>query len=161
MTGTPPYGNLPAAASLYRIVQDDHPPLPEGITPVRRPCQMIISSLMTHSHRPCPSKCAQALHELLLLCFQKDVDRRITADKLLKHPWIGAAKHRQHTTALSDVSTHHEVVVIFVLHLTWLARCTGGKQDRRTSHEARHGDSDSIDQTALAQAERGARGQCR
>ncbi len=109
------------------------------------PCQKSISSLMTHSHRPSPSKCAQALHELLLLCFQKDVDRRITADKLLKHPWIGAAKHRQHTTALSDVSTHHEVIVIFVLHLTWLARCTGGKQDRRTSHEARHGDSDSID----------------
>lgn len=43
----------------------------------------------------------QALHELLLLCFQKDVDRRITADKLLKHPWISAAQ--QHNTDLTDV----------------------------------------------------------
>ena len=37
VTGTPPYGNLPPAASLYRIVQDDHPPLPEGITDVLIP----------------------------------------------------------------------------------------------------------------------------
>lgn len=30
----PPYFELTAMAALFRIVQDDHPPLPERISPV-------------------------------------------------------------------------------------------------------------------------------
>jgi serine/threonine protein kinase len=35
-TGKPPYFELPFATALYKIYSDDHPPLPEGISTVRR-----------------------------------------------------------------------------------------------------------------------------
>lgn len=50
--------------ALFRIVQDDYPPLPEGISP--------------------------ALKDWLMQCFQKDPVLRITAEKLLTHKWIKA-----------------------------------------------------------------------
>jgi serine/threonine protein kinase len=62
LTGEPPYAAMTPTACLYRIVQDDHPPIPDGIS------------------RP--------LRDLLLQCFQKDVDRRITAARMLLHPWV-------------------------------------------------------------------------
>lgn len=49
-------------AALFRIVQDDYPPLPEGIS--------------------------QALRDFLLLCFQKEPTMRKGADRLLEHPWL-------------------------------------------------------------------------
>ena len=33
--GTPPYYNLSPMQALFRIVQDEHPPLPEGISGVK------------------------------------------------------------------------------------------------------------------------------
>ena len=36
ITGEPPYYDLAQMPALFRIVQDDHPPLPEGVSPVRR-----------------------------------------------------------------------------------------------------------------------------
>lgn len=35
LTTKPPYFDLAPMAALFRIVQDDHPPLPERISPVR------------------------------------------------------------------------------------------------------------------------------
>jgi hypothetical protein len=62
LTGQPPYFELDPMPALFRIVQDEHPPLPPGITSV---CE-----------------------EFLLLCFQKDVNLRSSATDLLKHAWI-------------------------------------------------------------------------
>ncbi|KXS19348.1 hypothetical protein M427DRAFT_143501, partial [Gonapodya prolifera JEL478] len=62
LNGEPPYYNLSPMSALFRIVQDDHPPLPEGISP--------------------------ALKDFLTHCFQKDCNLRVSARKLLKHPWI-------------------------------------------------------------------------
>jgi serine/threonine protein kinase len=38
LDGKPPYHNLSPMAALYRIVSEDHPPLPEGASPVSSPC---------------------------------------------------------------------------------------------------------------------------
>ena len=48
--------------ALFRIVQDDYPPLPEGVSP--------------------------ALRDFLLLCFKKEPMMRSSAAKLLEHPWL-------------------------------------------------------------------------
>ncbi|GET00056.1 cytokinesis protein sepH [Rhizophagus clarus] len=60
--GQPPYYNLDPMPALFRIVQDEHPPLPESASPV--------------------------VKDFLMQCFQKDGNLRISAKKLLKHPWI-------------------------------------------------------------------------
>jgi serine/threonine protein kinase len=52
--------------ALFRIVQDDSPPIPEGASP-------IVKDFMYH-------------------CFQKDANLRISAKKLLKHPWMVQAR---------------------------------------------------------------------
>jgi hypothetical protein len=62
LTGKPPYFDLAPMAALFRIVQDDYPPLPEGIS--------------------------QALRDFLLLCFQKEPTMRKGAERLLEHPWL-------------------------------------------------------------------------
>ncbi|TYZ66748.1 hypothetical protein PybrP1_001929 [[Pythium] brassicae (nom. inval.)] len=58
----PPYFDLAPMAALFRIVQDDHPPLPERISP--------------------------ALHDFIMKCFMKEPRLRSSADELLVHPWI-------------------------------------------------------------------------
>lgn len=62
ITGKPPYYDMQQMAALFRIVQDDHPPLPDDISP--------------------------SLVEFLLECFQKDPNRRIDAAGLLRHKWL-------------------------------------------------------------------------
>ncbi|TDZ15943.1 Cytokinesis protein sepH [Colletotrichum orbiculare MAFF 240422] len=62
LQGRPPYHNLAAMPALFAIVNDDHPPLPEGISPAAR--------------------------DFLMQCFQKDPNLRVTARKLLRHAWI-------------------------------------------------------------------------
>ena len=66
LDGKPPYHKLPPMHALFRIVNDDHPPLPEGASPVVR--------------------------DFLMQCFQKDPNLRVSARKLLKHPWIVNAR---------------------------------------------------------------------
>ena len=51
--------------ALFRIVQDDCPPIPEGASPI--------------------------VKDFLYHCFQKDCNLRISAKKLLRHPWMVAA----------------------------------------------------------------------
>ncbi|KAL2266281.1 hypothetical protein VTJ83DRAFT_5633 [Remersonia thermophila] len=62
LQGKPPYHNLAAMPALFAIVNDDHPPLPEGVSPAAR--------------------------DFLMQCFQKDPNLRVSARKLLRHPWI-------------------------------------------------------------------------
>lgn len=62
LTGKPPYADCNAMTALFRIVEDDSPPLPPNI-----------SSELTN---------------FLSLCFQKDPLKRQTAIELLSHPWI-------------------------------------------------------------------------
>ncbi|KAL8821207.1 MAG: hypothetical protein Q9223_000722 [Gallowayella weberi] len=66
LDGKPPYHKLQPMHALFRIVNDDHPPLPEGSSPVVR--------------------------DFLMQCFQKDPNLRVSARKLLKHPWIVNAR---------------------------------------------------------------------
>ncbi|KAI5479767.1 STE/STE11/cdc15 protein kinase [Pseudohyphozyma bogoriensis] len=66
LTGKPPYHFLDPLPALFRIVNDDCPPIPESASAGAR--------------------------DFLLQCFQKDRNLRIGARKLLRHPWIMAAK---------------------------------------------------------------------
>ena len=73
LTGEPPYFDLDPMPALFRIVQDDHPPLPTGISP--------------------------ACLDFLKSCFKKDPHFRATAEQLLSHPWIKNAKAEDITVA--------------------------------------------------------------
>ncbi|GLE02052.1 hypothetical protein PINS_up010890 [Pythium insidiosum] len=62
LTTKPPYFDLSPMQAMFRIVQDDHPPLPERISP--------------------------ALHDFIMKCFMKEPRLRSSADDLLVHPWL-------------------------------------------------------------------------
>lgn len=64
--GKPPYHKLQPMQALFRIVNDEHPPIPGSASP--------------------------ALREFLMECFQKNPTLRISAKRLLKHNWILSAK---------------------------------------------------------------------
>ncbi|KAF8949355.1 hypothetical protein BGZ47_005578 [Haplosporangium gracile] len=68
LDGEPPYHDLPPMGALYRIVQDDHPPIPEGVSAIVR--------------------------DFLMQCFQKDCNLRVSAKKLSKHPWIQMSRKK-------------------------------------------------------------------
>lgn len=68
LTGKPPYHFLDPMPALFRIVNDDCPPIPETASAVAR--------------------------DFLLQCFQKDSNLRVSARKLLRHPWMMAAKRQ-------------------------------------------------------------------
>lgn len=54
--------------ALFRIVQDDCPPIPDGASAV--------------------------VKDFLYHCFQKDPNLRVSAKKLLKHPWMAQARRQ-------------------------------------------------------------------
>ncbi|KAF1926106.1 uncharacterized protein M421DRAFT_68369 [Didymella exigua CBS 183.55] len=64
--GKPPYHKLQPMQALFRIVNDEHPPIPGSASPL--------------------------LREFLMECFQKNPTLRISAKRLLKHPWIMSVK---------------------------------------------------------------------
>ncbi len=68
VTGNPPYYDLPPMQALYRIVQDDHPPLPDTLSP--------------------------SLKDFLVHCFRKESVMRKSASELLEHPWL--VNHKAH-----------------------------------------------------------------
>jgi serine/threonine protein kinase len=68
LEGHPPYHTLDPMPALFRIVQDDCPPIPEGASPI--------------------------VKDFLYHCFQKDCNLRISAKKLLRHPWMAAARRQ-------------------------------------------------------------------
>ncbi|KAL7339601.1 kinase-like domain-containing protein [Rhodotorula toruloides] len=62
VSGRPPYADLVAMSAMFRIVEDDCPPLPDGIS--------------------------AELERFLLRCFRKNPQERPTADKLFEDPWL-------------------------------------------------------------------------
>lgn len=77
ITGKPPYHFLDPMPALFRIVNDDCPPIPETASAVVR--------------------------DFLLQCFQKDGNLRISARKLLRHPWMMAAKRQADQTKRDQI----------------------------------------------------------
>jgi serine/threonine protein kinase len=65
ITGKPPYSNLLAMTAMFKIVEDDMPPLPSG--------------------------CSPELADFLKLCFRKTPHKRPTAQELFQHRWL--SKH--------------------------------------------------------------------
>lgn len=68
LEGKPPYHFLDPMPALFRIVQDDCPPLPEGASPI--------------------------VKDFLVHCFQKDSNLRVSARKLCRHPWMMSARRQ-------------------------------------------------------------------
>ncbi|OXG28291.1 STE-group protein kinase [Cryptococcus neoformans Ze90-1] len=66
LEGKPPYGDLAPMQALWRIVQDESMRIPEGASPI--------------------------VKDFLYHCFQKDPNLRISAKKLLRHPWMLSVK---------------------------------------------------------------------
>nr|KIR47073.1 STE/STE11/CDC15 protein kinase [Cryptococcus bacillisporus CA1280] len=66
LEGKPPYGDLAPMQALWRIVQDESMRIPEGASPI--------------------------VKDFLYHCFQKDPNLRISAKKLLRHPWMLSIK---------------------------------------------------------------------
>ncbi|CAL5014372.1 unnamed protein product [Urochloa decumbens] len=62
LTCAPPYYDLQPMPALFRIVQDVHPPIPEGLSP--------------------------EITDFLRQCFQKDAMQRPDAKTLLMHTWL-------------------------------------------------------------------------
>ncbi|CAF2079260.1 unnamed protein product [Brassica napus] len=62
LTCVPPYFDMQPSAALYRIVQDDSPPIPDSLSP--------------------------DITDFLRQCFKKDSRQRPDAKTLLSHPWI-------------------------------------------------------------------------
>ena len=62
LQGRPPYSDLDSMSALFHIVDDEHPPFPDGASAAAR--------------------------DFLMRCFQKDPNLRTTAKKLRKHDWI-------------------------------------------------------------------------
>ena len=63
LTGRPPYSEIGNSLSvMFRIVEDENPPIPEG--------------------------CSPDLQAFLSLCFKKNPDERPSAEALFEHPWL-------------------------------------------------------------------------
>jgi hypothetical protein len=75
VSGAPPYFDLQPMPALFRIVQDDCPPLPAGIS--------------------------AALRDFLMQCFVKEPHLRVSAAALLRHAWLAQAS-RAGATPLAD-----------------------------------------------------------
>lgn len=69
-TGKPPHFDLTPMAALFRIVQDDAPRLPAGVS--------------------------EALRDFLLQCFNHEAVLRADAKSLLNHAWLQRASGRSH-----------------------------------------------------------------
>lgn len=66
LTCVPPYYDLQPMPALFRIVQDVHPPIPDGLSP--------------------------EITDFLRQCFKKDAMQRPDAKTLLSHPWIQTSR---------------------------------------------------------------------
>lgn len=64
LTGKPPYAGMPSFAALYRIVEDDEPPIPKKL------------------------QLSEELTEFLNSCFRKNPQDRPTAYELMKSKWM-------------------------------------------------------------------------
>ncbi|RLO04289.1 hypothetical protein DYB28_002910 [Aphanomyces astaci] len=117
LTQKPPYFDLAPMAALFRIVQDDHPPLPKSISP--------------------------ALHDFIMKCFMKEPRLRLSADDLLLHPWISQiprTKVEQSTQEVQDnvTSTDDRAAVLNTIRMY----DTITRDSTSTCLEAMHEDDD-------------------
>ncbi|RYP89873.1 hypothetical protein DL770_004025 [Monosporascus sp. CRB-9-2] len=83
LQGKPPYHHLQAMPALFAIVNDDHPPLPEGVS--------------------------SAARDFLMQCFQKDPNLRVSAKKLLKHNWIVGCRRSDAPVAKASANFNQAV----------------------------------------------------
>lgn len=88
LEGKPPYGDLAPMQALWRIVQDESMRIPEGASPI--------------------------VKDFLYHCFQKDPNLRISAKKLLRHPWMlsvkkSASNRPPITPSLVDTTFDHSI----------------------------------------------------
>lgn len=72
VTGKPPYADMIAMSAMFRIVEDQCPPLPENIS--------------------------SDMKNFLEACFQKDPESRPSATQLKQHPWILQNQQRMKKT---------------------------------------------------------------
>lgn len=107
LDGRPPYYNLQPMPALFRIVNDDHPPLPQGASPL--------------------------VVDFLMQCFQKDPNLRVSAKKLLKHPWIVNA--RRSDSVVAKNSTEYTEAVKSVQE--WNEALKDSPNGNRTSKASR------------------------
>ncbi|KAH7818131.1 putative ste ste11 cdc15 protein kinase [Monocercomonoides exilis] len=84
LTGAPPYFDLAPFPALYRITQDDHPPLPSGISP--------------------------ALEDFLMKSFQKNPSLRATAKQLMMHPWLAGGPSPSTTGGGSGIDMYQKIM---------------------------------------------------
>ncbi|ODN75633.1 STE/STE11/CDC15 protein kinase [Cryptococcus wingfieldii CBS 7118] len=82
MEGKPPYGDLAPMQALWRIVQDEGMRVPEGASPI--------------------------VKDFLYHCFQKDPNLRVSAKKLLRHPWMLSVKKSAESSPSSPLSLKNE-----------------------------------------------------
>ncbi|KZV47026.1 hypothetical protein F511_16413 [Dorcoceras hygrometricum] len=72
LTCVPPYYDLQPMPALFRIVQDEHPPIPDGLS--------------------------ADITDFLRQCFKKDARQRPDAKTLLSHPWIPNSRRALQTS---------------------------------------------------------------
>ncbi|XP_050230992.1 MAP3K epsilon protein kinase 1-like isoform X2 [Mercurialis annua] len=91
LTCVPPYYDLQPMPALFRIVQDDRPPIPDSLSP--------------------------DITDFLHQCFKKDARLRPDAKTLLSHPWIqnsrrtlNSFRHNGSISAQEDVSVGSEIL---------------------------------------------------
>ncbi|KAK6253059.1 hypothetical protein QUC31_014779 [Theobroma cacao] len=82
LTCVPPYYDLQPMPALFRIVQDEHPPIPDSLSP--------------------------DITDFLRQCFKKDARQRPDAKTLLSHPWMNCRRALQssfrHSGTLRNIS---------------------------------------------------------
>jgi len=82
LNGEPPYYSLNNLQALYRIAEDDHPPLPNNISPELN--KFFVSC-----------------------CFVRDSKRRSTTQNLLIHPWM-----KLYESVRKENYTYSEIVAV-------------------------------------------------
>ncbi|KAJ2959329.1 hypothetical protein NQZ79_g5244 [Umbelopsis isabellina] len=107
LTGKPPYADLIAMSALFRIVEDDYPPL--------------------------PSKISEEMREFLMCCFQKNPEDRPTAAELRHHAWLQANQTynmiKMHRPARMHTRSLQLLHNIFNLHDTSHGEAESQKDD--------------------------------
>ncbi|XP_074273781.1 MAP3K epsilon protein kinase 1-like isoform X2 [Silene latifolia] len=89
LTCVPPYYDLQPMPALFRIVQDENPPIPDGLS--------------------------ADMSDFLRLCFKKDARQRPDAKMLLSHPWIHNYRRTLHPPLPSsdaDRNTQEDAVMV-------------------------------------------------
>lgn len=124
LTGKPPNFDLSPMAALFKIVQDDHPPIPDGF-----------------SH---------ALRDFLNQCFQKDPNLRINARKLMRHPWLQQARQKAAPAATSETKLAETLKTVVISDAA--SKSTAGtlrKHDEIVAHLEQYVEMDDSDMDDL------------